>query len=119
MFGLSPVSIPLSFEHTKYPAIEEKMKTLQKNQEEALVAHKLVRSHMADQRQSMFIPFQLGQKVWLDSWNLKTFYHKKMAPKREGPFKTVEVLGPLTYQLKLPKSWRIHDVFHTTLLKPY
>ena len=67
----------------------------------------------------MFIPFQLGQKVWLDSQNLKTFYHKKMAPKREGPFEIVEVLGPLTYRLKLPKSWKIHDVFHATLLKLY
>jgi len=42
-----------------------------------------------------------------------------MAPKREGPFKIVKVLGPLTYKLELPESWRIHDTFHTTLLKPY
>ena len=41
MFGLSPISIPPSFEHTKYPAIEERMKTLQKNREEALAAHEL------------------------------------------------------------------------------
>ena len=41
MFGLSPVSVPLSFKHTKYPAIEERMKTLQKNLEEALAAHEL------------------------------------------------------------------------------
>ena len=48
MFGLSPLLIPLSFEHTKYPVIEEKMKTLQKNWEEALAAHELAQSHMAD-----------------------------------------------------------------------
>jgi len=42
-----------------------------------------------------------------------------MAPKREGPFKIVKVLGPLMYKLELPESWRIHDTFHTTLLKPY
>ena len=42
-----------------------------------------------------------------------------MAPKREGPFKIVEVLSPLTYQLELPSSWKIHDIFHATLLKPY
>jgi len=46
-------------------------------------------------------------------------YHKKMAPKREGPFKVIKVQGPLTYKLKLPESWRIHDTFHATLLKPY
>ena len=44
---------------------------------------------------------------------------KKMAFKREGPFEIEEVLGPLTYRLKLPESWRIHNVFHATLLRPY
>jgi Chromo (CHRromatin Organisation MOdifier) domain len=39
--------------------------------------------------------------------------------KREGPFKIDEVLGPVTYQLKLPESWKIHNVFHATLLRPY
>ena len=42
-----------------------------------------------------------------------------MAPKREGPFEIAEVLGPLTYRLKLPESWRIHNVFHAALLRPY
>jgi hypothetical protein len=42
-------------------------------------------------------------------------YHKKIAPKREGPFEIDEVLGPVTYSLKLPKTWKIHDVFHAIL----
>ena len=42
-----------------------------------------------------------------------------MAPKQEGPFKIEDVLGPLTYQLKLPTSWKIHNVFQATLLRPY
>jgi hypothetical protein len=50
---------------------------------------------------------------------MKTNYHKKMAPKREGPFKIEEVLGPVTYQLKLPMTWKIHNIFHAILLKPY
>jgi len=57
--------------------------------------------------------------VWLDAQNLKTNYHTKMAPRREGPFKILEVLGPLTYKLELPKSWRIHNIFHAVLLMPY
>ena len=51
--------------------------------------------------------------------HLKTNYHKKMVPRWEGPFKIEEVLGPVTYQLKLPESWKIHKVFYTTLLHPY
>jgi Chromo (CHRromatin Organisation MOdifier) domain len=46
-------------------------------------------------------------------------HHKKIVPKREGPFEIDEVLGPVTYRLKLPKSWKIHNVFHATLLRPY
>ena len=29
-----------------------------------------------------------------------------MAPKHEGPFEIEDVLGPVTYQLKLPESWK-------------
>ena len=102
MFGESPIAIPLSFENTKYPSMEDKMKTLMQNQEEALAAHELARSRMADRRRSTFIPFKKGNKVWLDSRNLKTI--KKMKPKREGPFVITKVLGPVTYQLLLPAS---------------
>jgi hypothetical protein len=74
---------------------------------------------MAERRRNTFTPFIVGQKVWLDTRNMKTNYHKKMAPKREGPFKVEEVLGPVTYRLKLPTTWKIHNVFHAMLLKPY
>jgi len=72
MFGESPITLPLSFENTKYPAVEDRMKTLIKNREEALAAHELARTCMADRRKSTFIPFKKGDKVWLDSRNMKT-----------------------------------------------
>jgi hypothetical protein len=74
---------------------------------------------MAERIKSNFIPFTKGQMVWLDLRHLKTNYHKKMASEREGPFKIEEVLGLVTYQLKLLESWQIHKVFHATLLRPY
>ena len=115
----NPIAIPLAFSHTKFPSIEEKLKILLADREEALVAHELARSQMKDRRSWTFTPFTQGQLVWLDSWNLKTNCHKKISPKWEGPFKIKEVLGPLTYQLKLPKTWRIHNIFHAILLWPY
>ena len=42
-----------------------------------------------------------------------------MAPKREGPFEIINILGPLTYRLNLPGTWRIHNVFHALLLRRY
>ena len=95
MLGITPVAIPLAFEHTKYLSIEEKMNNLIKNREEALAAHELARTCMAGRQKDTFIPFEKGQKVWLDSHNLKTSYHK------------------------LPETWRIHNVLHAILLWPY
>ena len=28
-------------------------------------------------------------------------------------------MGPLTYKLQLPRQWKIHPIFHATLLSPY
>ena len=95
------------------------MKTLLQNRQEALAAHELARNRMTDRWKSTFTLFKKGDRVWLDSRNLKTIYHKKMKPIQEGPFVITKVLGPVTYRLKLLTSWRIHNVFHTTLVKPY
>ena len=39
--------------------------------------------------------------------------------KREGPFVIAEVLGPINYRLRIPQGWKIHDVFHASLLTRY
>jgi Chromo (CHRromatin Organisation MOdifier) domain len=119
MNGEAPVAIPTTFKNTKFPSVAKRIKNLVTSREEALAAHELARSRMAERIKSNFVPFKKGQMVWLDSRHLKTNYHKKMAPKWEGPFEIEEVLGPVTYQLKLPESWWIHKAFHAALLWPY
>src|SRR5271168_3419363 len=112
MFRDTPISVPQSFEHTKFPDIEEKMKTLIKNREEALAAHELARTRMMERNKSKFIPFKKGDRVWLDTRHLKTSHHKKIAPRREGPFKITDVIGPMMYWINLLTTWKIHNVFH-------
>ena len=68
-----------------------------KNREEALAAHELARKQIAKRKNDTFTPFKQGQKVWLDTRHMKTSYHKKMAPNREGPFEIKEVMGPIMY----------------------
>ena len=46
MFGSPPIALPYTFENTKFPNLEDKMKTLQRNREEALAAHELARTRM-------------------------------------------------------------------------
>jgi hypothetical protein len=73
-------------------------------------------SVMMERNRSTFTPFKKGDRVWLDTRHLKTSHHKKIAPRREGPFEITEVIGPVTYQIDLPPTWKVHNVFHATLL---
>ena len=72
MMGESPKAIPEVFENTKFPSINRKIKQMMADWEEALAAHKLAQSRIADQKKNTFIPFEKGQKIWLDTWNMKT-----------------------------------------------
>ena len=64
--------------------------------------------------------YKVDNEVWLEASNLKTRHQKtKLAPKQYGPFKIIREISPVAYQIKLPASWGIHDVFHTSLLTPY
>jgi hypothetical protein len=120
MMGYEPRDIPLAFDRSDLPAVEERMRLLLRAREEATAAHELARQKMAERSHRGFTPFKKGDLVWLDSKNLKIGYEsRKLAPKREGPFPITEVLGPVTYKLELPKQWRIHPVFHAILLTPY
>jgi hypothetical protein len=81
MNGKALVAIPTTFKNTKFPSVARKIKNLVTSREEALAAHELARSHMAERIKSNFVLFKKGQMVWLDSRHLKTNYHKKMALK--------------------------------------
>ena len=80
ILGDNPISVSVTFQHTKYLNIEQKMKCIIQEREEALAAHELARTRMANWKQSTIIPFEKGQKVWLDTWNFKTNHHKKITP---------------------------------------
>ena len=62
ILGDNPISIPITFQHTKYPNIEEKIKCMIQEREEALAVHELDRTRMANWKQSTFVPFEKGQK---------------------------------------------------------
>ena len=94
--------------------------TLEEAQKEALAAHEIACRIMREQNTWNFSPWKVGDKVWLEATNLCLNYpSRKLAPKRQGPFEISQVLFPLTYCLRLPSTWKIHDVFHTTLLSSY
>ena len=44
----SPKALPSTFKNTKFPAIDDKIKQLLANQEEALAAHELAQTRIAE-----------------------------------------------------------------------
>ena len=120
LMGYHPKAVPTAYPRTNIPAVEQRILELQKARDEALAAHELARQRMIERTTRGYKPFKKGERVWLDSRNLKIGYQtKKLAPRREGPFEVTEVLGPMTFKLKLPHQWKIHPVFHASLLTPY
>lgn len=120
LMGYKPRALPEAFEHTDFPGNEERTKTMEQTRNEALAAHELGRARMIERSRRSWRPLKTGDKVWLEAKNLKLPYRsKKIAPKRLGPFEVTEEIGTRAYRLKLPDQWRIHDVFHTSLLTPF
>ena len=58
-----------------------------------------------------------GDKVWLNSKYIKTKQNRKLEAKFFGPFRVLHPVGKQAYKLELPRKWRIHDVFHVSLLE--
>ena len=50
---------------------------------------------------------------------LRSVGTRKLLMKWMGPFKVVQRVNDVAYELELPKPWKIHNVFHVSLLKPY
>ena len=64
--------------------------------------------------------YKVRDQVWLEGRHLRTNQPTtKLAPRRHGPFRIVQVMSPVNYRLELPMQWSIHPVFHTDLLTPY
>jgi hypothetical protein len=45
--------------------------------------------------------------------------NRKLLPKWIGPFKVVQKVGPVSYKLEMNPDWRVHPVFHVSLLELY
>jgi len=64
--------------------------------------------------------YQIGDLVMLNGRNIKTRRpSRKMDHKNHGPFQIQKIISPLAVRLTLPRKWKIHNVFHVSLLEPY
>ena len=74
---------------------------------------------MKEQITSKYSPWKVGNKVWLETTNLHMNGPKKLQMKRTGPFEIEEVISRTVFHLHIPSQWKIHPVFHTSLLTSY
>ena len=120
IMGYEPQALPNITNKTNLPTVEKWLNKLIKARDKASAAHELTRQTMKSWIQSRFTPFIAGDKVWLKARNLKrNIIDPKFTTKREWPFKITKVLSSLSYLLEIPKSWKIHPVFHASLQTPY
>jgi transposase InsO family protein len=61
--------------------------------------------------------FSVGDKVWLLLTNISSKRpSKKLDNRKGGPFTIMEKISSHAYRLDLPKTMKVHDVFHINLL---
>jgi hypothetical protein len=97
--------------------IQEEREALEKRWEDAVDSQKKYydRKHIARE-------FKIGDRVMLRAKNIRQLRPSvKLSDRYLGPFRVSEVVGShrQAYRLELPRSYKIHDVFHVSLLEPW
>ena len=116
LLGIEPPLIPQKETPTGNQLAEERVKLMMQHRQEAIDALQRAAGKVPEPSRVL----TKGSQVWLEATHLKLPYQvSKLNPKRYGPFPITEVISPIAYRLLLPNNWRIHDVFHASLLTPY
>jgi hypothetical protein len=66
--------------------------------------------------------YKVGKQVLLSTKYLNIKHGKtncKLLPKWIGPFKVVQKVGLVSHKLEMNPGWRVHPVFHVSLLELY
>src|SRR5882757_8618434 len=119
-YGFQPTFMPPVNFATAIPTVEERLRTLDQIRSEVTASLKVAAEIMKRSGpNAQTHRFKPGDRVWLEGTNIHTTHPKaKLAPRRHGPFEVISATE-VNSKLKLPKTWRLHPVFHNSLLTPY
>ena len=118
MMGYKPHTYP-PLGKTSLPNLETQLSDLSTAQDDTQAAYKVAQLKMKEQISSKFTPWKVGDKVWLKTTNLRMNGPKKLQMKQTGPFKVEEVISRMAFHLCIPSQWKIHPIFHASLLTTY
>lgn len=122
LMGYDPASFPsekLDINDSNIPALQNRLEKITEIRRDAEAALLLAQEFQREAQNTTFKPLKEGQNVWLEAKNLRRIgLPSKFQSKREGPFTIKRKLRDNVYELDLPRSWKIHPVFHASLLTP-
>ena len=118
MMGYEPRAYP-PLGKTFLPNLESCLSNLSAAQDGAQAAHKLAQQRMKEWITSRYTSWKVGDRVWLETTNLHMNRPKKLQMKRTGPFEIKEVVSQTAFHLHIPPQWKIHPIFHASLLTNY
>ena len=109
---------PLRIQAQQAHNFVEEMKRIQDYLREEMVYAQQYQEEQANTRRTPAPAYKVGDEVFLLTSNIKTDRpSKKLDYKKLGRFKVLEVISPYAYKLDLPRTLRLHPVFHTSLLR--
>ena len=93
----------------------ERMKEIHEEAGAALSKARDDMTHYADQHRGTAPEYKVRDKVWLSTKDIKINRpSQKLAERQLGPFEIVKVISPNAVKLKLPTSFKIHDVINVS-----
>ena len=107
--------------HSDASAFVERLQSLHDRARKTLVAARQRQKAFADKKR-VEMTYAVGDQVLLSTKNLILKHaerSRKLTPRWVGPFTVVQKVGSLAYKLEMNPGWRIHPVFHVSLLEPY
>jgi len=96
------------------------MKTVQENARTTLEQTREAMKKYYNQKAPPQPDIETGDLVMLNAKNIKSKRPtRKFTPRLYGPFKVLEKKGNWAFKHDIPARWKIHPVFHVSLLEPY
>ena len=96
------------------------MKTVHEEAEAAVSKARDDMQRYADLNQGQAPVYKVGDKVWLNAKDLKLNRPmQKLSERQLGPFEIIKVVSPNAMKLKLPASYKIHNVINVSQLRLY
>jgi len=77
-------------------------------------------THYADFHRGEALEYKVGDKVWLSTKNLNVDRPShKLTEQQLGPYEIIKIISPNAVKLKLPTSFKIHNVINISPIRPY